>query len=108
MIAAHHDPGRGGQKRRGRLEKIGVPGIPTLTPRAAGTAHIADRAGSLAVFVIADMNHQVGAGKSRSPRNLRKRPGIWVIARLRGGAVEQPAAAISENYNALRIGSGER
>ena len=108
VIAARHDPGRGGKQRRRRLEEIGIPGVPAVTGRAAGAAGIAGRAGIFAVFVIADMDHQIGAGCGRHGGDFRERPGIGVVAGLRRIAGLKPAAGVAEHHDALRIGPRQR
>jgi len=38
VIAAHHDPGRGGEERRGGREEVGVPDFPSAADGASGAA----------------------------------------------------------------------
>ena len=103
MIAAHHEPRRVGEQRGGRFEEIRIPHVPTIAPGAAGAGRIAFRAGTLAVHVIADMNHQIGARGGRRRGDLRKRPGVGIVARLRRIVGIEATTAVAEHHDPLRI-----
>ena len=105
MIAAHHDPGRRGEKRRRRLKEVSVPRVPTVAPRAPGTAAIADRTRGFAVVIIADMDHEIRTRGRRERGDAGKRPRDRIVAVLERIACREPASGIAEHQDALRIGT---
>src|SRR6516164_6017300 len=95
MITADHEPGRGGQERRCRLEEICQPSLPVIAMRAAGASLSIGRTCRLAVIVIADMDHQIGLVAGRTPGNRGKWPSLWIVAVLDGASLE-PAAGVAD------------
>ena len=100
VIAAHHDPGRRLEKRRGRLEEIRLPRAPIVAMRAVRAAFVAGRAGILAVVIIADMDHQVGLAAGGVLGDDRERPLSLVVAILRRTALDA-AAGVAEHDDAV-------
>src|SRR5207244_995837 len=82
VIAAHHDPRRGGEERRPGIEQFGSPGRPVVAKRAAGATGPAERAGALTVVVVADMDDEVGPLRRRRLGDRGKRPGCGIAAIL--------------------------
>src|SRR5262249_26251806 len=102
VIAAHHDPGRARQQRRGRLEEILLPDFPIVAVRT-GLALRRVRALRLAIVIVADMDDEIGIERGPFFRDRVERPaGGAAVLRLRS---LDAAAGVADDQNRLRIGA---
>src|SRR3954447_18898001 len=95
VVAAHPEPGRGGEQRYRRIEQLRLPGRPVVAMRAAGAAGDGGRTALLAVVIVADMDHQVGPLGDGARCDRRERPSRRIGAILRGAA-DDPAPGIAD------------
>src|SRR5262245_3238577 len=98
MISADHDPGRGFQKRFGRLKEVRLPSLPTIGFRATVTLGLlARRTRGLAVLVVSDVNDQVGARGCCGSRDTCERPFVFAVLNF---FIRHAAAAITDDDDA--------
>jgi hypothetical protein len=96
VIAAHHNPRRGLEERRRRIEEIGLPSGPIVAVRAPGAALVAGRTGGLAIVVVADMDHQIGLVIGGVLGDVRKRPLLGVVAILQRRPLDAAAGVADD------------
>ena len=82
VIAAHDDPRRRAQCRRGGREEVRLPGWPIVAVGATRAAGVAGRAGALAIEVVADVDDQVGLGVRDALGHLCEWPERGIVAIL--------------------------
>src|SRR5207249_3297057 len=82
MIAADEYPRCGGEQRRRRAEKIGVPRVPAIPPRTAFTARPTSGARVFPIVIIADVKHEIGLETGGGRRDAEKRPAVRIVAAL--------------------------
>jgi hypothetical protein len=82
VITTHEDPGGAAEEGCSRRKEIRVPGRPVVAVRAALATGIVRGAGTFPVEIIADVDDEVRVPAGNRLGNLRKGPGLGIVAGL--------------------------